>query len=496
VFRKVLIANRGEIVARVAQTLQQMGIVAVAVYSEPDRRSPHVAACDEAYSLDGRTSAETYLRGDKIIDIARSCGADAIHPGYGFLSENAEFAEACGKAGVKFIGPSPKVIRGLGDKVAAKEMFAAAGVPVVPGWSGKADAKIEDIKKHAATIGFPVLIKATAGGGGKGIRVVENVDQLAAGIEAARREAEAAFGDGRVFIERYVERPRHVEFQVFGDEHGNVVHLFERECSIQRRHQKIIEESPSPALNPALRERMGQAAVTAARVAGYTNAGTVEFLVDASGDFYFLEVNTRLQVEHPVTEMVVHHDLVRAQVLVAAGQRLPFEQESLRQDGHAIECRIYAEDPSRQFVPSTGTIEHYAAPAGPGIRVDSGVLEGSEVSVYYDPMLAKLILAGRTRMEAIDRAIWALERFVIMGVKNNVAFLRDLLMHDRFRSGELHTGYLEEHRVCDDRDGQIPDEALIVAALAAQGLAHHSGEPAAGTHDLGPWEAAGRWRAF
>ena len=375
-FRKVLIANRGEIAVRIAQSLQQMGITAAAIYSEADAHSLHARSADEAYALGGKTSAESYLRIDKIIDVAKAHGVDAIHPGYGFLSENADFAQACADARITFIGPSPQVIHDMGDKIIAKQSFIAAGVPVVPGWSGPEDAGVEMIRGQAAKIGYPVLIKAAAGGGGKGMRVVQTEKDLATSLDAARREAQAAFGDGRIFLEKYISRPRHVEFQIFGDGRGNVVHLFERECSIQRRHQKIIEESPSPALTPQLRQKMGEAAVRAARTIGYTNAGTVEFMLDDAGNFYFLEVNTRLQVEHPVTEMITHQDLVRAQVLVAAGEELPFTQDELRQEGHAIECRIYAEDPARGFLPSTGTLAHYLPPIWANIRVDSGVSEG------------------------------------------------------------------------------------------------------------------------
>ncbi len=493
-FKKVLIANRGEIAVRIAATLQEMGITAVGVYSDPDRRAVHVRACDEGYPLSGRTSSETYLRGDKIIEIAKMHGVDAIHPGYGFLSENEDFAQMCHDAGITFIGPSPKVIRDMGDKIIAKTTFAAAGVPVVPGWSGDASADGKALNSEAGRIGYPILVKAAAGGGGKGMRVVEKEADLAAAVEAAQREAGAAFGDSRVFLEKYITRPRHVEIQIFGDAHGNVVHLFERECSIQRRHQKIIEESPSPALTPELRAKMGQAAVTAAKAIGYTNAGTVEFILDPEGNFYFLEVNTRLQVEHPVTELVTHRDLVRAQLHVAAGHPLPFSQDELTQDGHAIECRIYAEDPARGFLPSIGTLGRYIEPRGPGIRVDSGVEQGSEVSVYYDPMLAKLICRGRTREEAIEKTVWALDRYVIMGVTTNVAFLRDVLTHPEFQRGNLHTHFLAEHPIGPSTD-EIPRDAWIAAALLS-GAASSRGQSllTATAAPSGPWESAGAWR--
>lgn len=495
-FQRVLIANRGEIVRRIAATLQEMGIAAVGVYSDPDRAACHVRACDEAYPLGGSTSAESYLRGEKIIDIARAHRCDAIHPGYGFLSENAEFAQACRDAGLVFIGPDPRVIRDMGDKIVAKTAFAKAGVAVVPGWSGSLDGGMAAAKKEAAKIGYPVLIKAAAGGGGKGMRVVAKESDLAGAIESAQREAGSAFGDDRVFIEKYLTRPRHVEIQILGDAHGNVVHLFERECSIQRRHQKIIEESPSPALSADLRARMGEAAVTAARAIGYTNAGTVEFILDEAGNFYFLEVNTRLQVEHPVTEAVTHRDLVRAQVLIASGEKLPFVQTELLQEGHAIECRIYAEDPARGFLPSTGTIARYVEPRGPGIRVDSGVSEGSEVSVYYDPMLAKLICSGNSRDEAIAKARWALERYVILGVTTNVGFLSDVLAHPEFAAGRLHTHFLDEHRVGKVERAAAPVEAVIAAAVACRArTGSNRAESAREGASPGPWERGGAWRA-
>lgn len=496
-FKRVLIANRGEIAVRVAATLQQMGVRVVAVYSDVDRASLHVGCADEAYPLEGKTAAETYLRGEKIIDIAKRCGADAVHPGYGFLSENANFAQACSDAGLTFIGPRPEVIRALGDKVNAKAIMAKAGVPTVSGWSGDAKAEAAVFEKEAEKIGYPVLLKAAAGGGGKGMRVVSAKKELAEALEACRREAGAAFGDSRVFMEKYIQRPRHVEFQIFGDSHGGAVHLFERECSVQRRHQKIVEESPSPALTPELRAKMGEAAVKAAKATGYTNAGTVEFLVDDAGGFYFLEVNTRLQVEHPVTEMTLGRDLVRAQLVVAAGGKLPFSQDELQPTGHAIECRIYAEDAARGFLPATGTILRYAPPTSPFVRVDSGVGPMSEVSTYYDPMLAKLIVWGRDRGESLARMDWALRRFAILGITTNVEFLRALVNHPQFRAGHLHTKFLEEHKVAVEPLVPMSDDALVAAALASmngQARATHEGP----TEDHGavdrPWRTAGSWR--
>jgi len=497
-FRKVLIANRGEIAVRVAATLQQMGVRVVAVYSDVDSASPHVGCADEAYPLERKSAAETYLRGDKIIDIAKRHGAEAVHPGYGFLSENADFAQACGDAGLTFIGPRPEVIRALGDKVSAKQLMAKAGVPVVPGWAGDANADATTFEHEADKIGYPVLLKAAAGGGGKGMRVVAAKKDLAEALEACRREAGAAFGNSRVFLEKYIARPRHVEFQIFGDSHGGAVHLYERECSVQRRHQKIVEESPSPALTPELRAKMGEAAVKAAKAAGYTNAGTVEFLVDDAGGFYFLEVNTRLQVEHPVTEMTLGRDLVRAQILVADGQKLPFSQDELQPVGHAIECRIYAEDAARGFLPAIGTILHYAPPISPFVRVDSGVGPSSEVSTYYDPMLAKLVVWGRDREESLARMDWALRRFAILGVTTNVEFLRALVNLPEFRAGRLHTKFLEENNVTVETDVPLPEDALIAATLAStNGRAHAAEGHAASNEGLGfdrPWRDAGTWR--
>jgi 3-methylcrotonyl-CoA carboxylase alpha subunit len=497
-FKKILIANRGEIAVRVAQTVQEMGILAATVYSDPDRSAQHVLAVDEAYALEGKTAAETYLRGEKIIAIARGKQVDAIHPGYGFLSENAGFAQACGNAGITFIGPSPEVIRATGNKIAAKKTLAAAGVPVVPGWTGTGKEDSARFQAEASRIGYPLLIKAASGGGGKGMRLVREERELLHAVESAQREAGAAFGDSEVFLEKFLERPRHVEFQIFGDSHGNVVHLFERECSIQRRHQKILEETPSPALNPQLRARMGEAAVRAARAVHYTNAGTVEFLVDSNGEFYFLEINTRLQVEHPVTELTTGHDLVRAQILVAAGESLPFSQETLRQDGHAIEVRICAEDASRDFMPSTGTIAVFEPPVGPSIRVDSGVVKNSEVSVYYDPMLAKLIVKGRDRNEAMEKLSWALSRFAVLGVTTNISFLRALIAHPEFRAGKLHTQFLQEHSIAAQNRG-ASREAIVAAALAIQQVPRSDTGRTTNNNGhremlAGPWQAGG-WRS-
>lgn len=502
-----MVANRGEIAVRVMQTLQEMGIATVALASEPDRQAEHVRAANEVIELPGQKPAETYLQGERIIELALERGVDAIHPGYGFLSENAGFAQACADAGIVFIGPNPDVIRDMGDKIIAKNLMQQAGVPVVPGWSGDIDTQFSEIQYQADKIGYPLLVKAAAGGGGKGMRLVHASQELEAAFSAAAREAQSAFGDARVFLEKYITRPRHIEFQIFGDHHGNVVHLFERECSIQRRHQKIVEETPSPALTPELRARMGEAAVKAARAMGYTNAGTVEFILAEDGSFYFLEVNTRLQVEHPVTEMTVHQDLVRAQVMVAAGLPLPFTQAELKQDGHAIEVRIYAEDPARNFMPGIGRLAFYRPPVGPFIRLDSGVREGSEVTVHYDPMLAKLIVWGKTREIALQKMSWALTRFAVVGVANNVSFLRAIIEHPKFAAGEIHTHFLEENPIPTGAipvGAEIPEAVTIAGALAPQlakrgvdgvtGRAQSKGALTVMSSGLSPWESAGAWR--
>lgn len=495
-FQKILVANRGEIAVRVMQTLQEMGIRTVALASDPDLQAEHVRLADEVIHLPGQKPAETYLQGDRIIEQAKRLNVDAIHPGYGFLSENAAFARACADAGIVFIGPHPDVIETMGDKIAAKRLMEQAGVPVVPGWSGEADTDFFLIAAEAERIGYPVLVKAAAGGGGKGMRRVDNPQDLKAAFDAAAREAQSAFGDARVFLEKYVTRPRHIEFQILGDHHGNVVHLFERECSIQRRHQKIIEETPSTALTPELRDQMGQAAIQAAQAMRYTNAGTMEFILDENGAFFFLEVNTRLQVEHPITELTVHKDLVRLQVLIASGEPLPFRQEDLRQDGHAIECRIYAEDPDNQFMPGIGKLAFYRPPQGPFIRLDNGVREGSEVTVHYDPMLAKLIVWGETRDAALEKMRWALSRFVVLGVANNIAFLKAIIEHPAFIAGDLHTHFLELNPI-GATTRAVPPEAIALAALSPtllkRGVA--GGQPSPKTAQAqSPWTQGGPWR--
>ena len=444
-FSKLLIANRGEIAVRVIRACREMGIESVAVYSDADAHALHTTLADHRVRIGPAAAAESYLSVEAIMGAARATAAQAVHPGYGFLSENPDLPLACTDAGITFIGPSADAINSMGSKIAARRLAQAAGVPVVPGETptDQTDGAIADAVKR---IGFPVLLKPSEGGGGIGMKTVRDEASLASAIAQARREATAAFGDGTLYAERLVERPRHVEFQVLGDHHGNIVHLFERECSIQRRHQKVIEETPSTALTPALRQRMGDAAVAVARAAGYRNAGTVEFLLEGSGDsarFYFLEMNTRLQVEHPVTEQVTSVDLVRAQILVASGEPLPWRQDALSQRGHAIEARVYAEDPARNDLPQAGPLLLYREPSMPGIRVDAGVIEGSEVSVHYDPLLAKLIAWGETRDAARRRALAALRNYPILGIRTNVALLIELLEHPRFIAGSIDTGFLD-----------------------------------------------------
>jgi acetyl/propionyl-CoA carboxylase alpha subunit len=444
--RRLLIANRGEIALRIVRACREMGIEAVAVHSEADARAPHVLAADRSVAIGPAAPLESYLSVPAILGAAASSGADAIHPGYGFLSESPELADACERGGLIFVGPPSPVIRRMGSKIEARRLMAEAGIPIVPGET-PADQSDGGVEQALGRIGLPALIKASAGGGGKGMRAVSDPGAALEAIQAARREAEAAFGDGTLYIERRLERPRHVEVQVFADHHGHVTHLFERECSVQRRHQKIVEESPSPALTPALRARMTAAAVAAARAAAYRNAGTIEFLVEGRGDdarFFFLEMNTRLQVEHAVTEAVVGVDLVRAQILVASGEPLPWEDGSLLQRGHAIEARVYAEDPGRGFLPQAGRLLLYRQPSLPGVRIDAGVAEGGDVPVHYDPLIAKVIAWGETREHAASRLVTALRSYPILGVRTNVPFLVRVLEHAAFRAGEIDTGFLDE----------------------------------------------------
>ena len=444
-FSKVLVANRGEIAVRVVQTLQAMGIVTAVVYSEPDSNSLHVALADEAFELEGSTVEETYLDRHKIIDLALSCGAQAVHPGYGFLSESPKFSQDCIEAGLVFIGPRPETIALLGDKIRSKETAVQAGVPLVPSSSVWQPGE-SDMDSLSSGIGFPLLVKASAGGRGRGMRVVERVQDLEQALESASREAASAFSDGRVFLERYIPTARHVEFQILADSEGNTIHLFERECSVQRRYQKVIEETPSQALNDDLRRRMASAAVAMAKSADYTNAGTVEFLVDAlTGEYFFLEMNARIQVEHPITEETLKLDMVEWQMRIAAGENLPFSQEDIRPIGHAVECRIYAEDPYSNFTPSTGRLLAWRPPSGMGIRLDSGVTEGQEVTTYYDSMLAKLVSWGPDREESIGRMLGALKSFPVLGVATNIPFLLQALIHPDFVSGKYDTGFIDRH---------------------------------------------------
>jgi acetyl-CoA carboxylase biotin carboxylase subunit len=492
--RRILIANRGEIAVRVIRACREMGIETVAVYSDQDVSAPHVRQAHRAVRIGPPPAAESYLRIEAVLDAARNTGADAVHPGYGFLSENAAFARECERAGLVFIGPSADAIESMGSKIGARALMERAGVPVVPGRTPR-DQTDAGIIAAAGEIGFPVLVKASAGGGGKGMRAAGDPRTLSEAVPAARREAVAAFGDGTLYLERLIDRPRHVEIQIFADAHGNVVHLFERECSIQRRHQKVIEESPSTALTPALRARMGAAAVAAARSARYQNAGTIEFLLEGQGDsahFYFLEMNTRLQVEHPVTESVTGLDLVRAQILVAMGDPLPWRQPDLAQRGHAVECRVYAENPEAGFLPQAGPLLLYREPSGPGVRVDSGVEEGSDVGVHYDPMLAKLIAWGHDRDAAIARAIEALKRFPVLGVRTNVEFLMRTLDHPDFRRGHTHTGFIEAH--LSDLVARTPAPDVVFAAAAAAARTPDAVSPrVSGARIPDPWSTIGEW---
>ncbi len=499
---RVLVANRGEIAVRVIRACREMGIGTVAVCSEVDRQALHAEMADLAVTIGPAEPGQSYLRMDRILEVAAETDADAIHPGYGFLAENAAFARACDEAGVIFIGPSAEVIEQMGEKTAARAIMESAGVPVVPGAllpepddSGRYPA--DEVLVVGDRVGFPLMVKAAFGGGGKGMRLVTDPADLLSACEGAAREALGAFGNGTVYVEKFIETPRHVEFQIFGDSHGNQVHLFERECSIQRRHQKIIEESPSPAVTPALRKEMGAAAVAAARAVNYQGAGTVEFLLAPGGEFYFLEMNTRLQVEHPVTELVTGTDLVRAQIRVAEGHPLPWRQEDLTTRGHAIECRLYAEDPARGFMPSLGEILLMKEPDGPGVRVDSGIRQGDEVSMYYDPMIAKLSLHGEDRTAAIERAVTALKNYPILGVTTNIEYLIAILQNAAFAEGRLHTGFLDEH--LPDWTGDLSEDAdlaLAVTAVDEFTRLEHGTRKRGGPAESAPtaWQYLGRFR--
>jgi 3-methylcrotonyl-CoA carboxylase alpha subunit len=466
-FSKILIANRGEIACRVIKTARRLGIKTVAVYSDADAGARHVAMADEAVHIGGSAARDSYLVVDRILDAAKRTGAQAVHPGYGFLSENAGFAEACGKAGIVFIGPPPSAIRAMGSKSEAKKIMEKARVPLVPGYHGD-DQSPALLAKEAERIGFPVLIKASAGGGGKGMRVVEAADKFDAALEGAKREAKSSFADDHVLIEKYLTRPRHIEIQVFADGHGDCVYLFERDCSIQRRHQKVIEEAPAPNMDPARRKAMGEAAVAAAKAIGYVGAGTVEFIANQDGTFYFMEMNTRLQVEHPVTEAITGQDLVEWQLVVAAGGRLPLKQEQLRIDGHAVEVRLYAEDPVRNFLPSTGKLVHLRLPTEDAhVRVDTGVRQGDTVTPFYDPMIAKVIVHDRDRASAMRRMAGLMAATEVVGVATNAALLEALCSHPAFVGGEVDTGFIERHRAdLFPKAAPADDRAFAVATLA------------------------------
>jgi acetyl-CoA carboxylase biotin carboxylase subunit len=498
-FNKVLIANRGEIAVRIIRACRELGMQTVAVYSEADRQALHVRYADEAYLLGPAPSRESYLRADKIIEIARRSGAGAIHPGYGFLAERADFSQACEDEGLVFIGPKPSSIAAMGDKAVARATVAASGVPVVPGTEGEGSLSDEDLLALVPKIGFPLLVKATAGGGGKGMREVNNLDEMPSLLQSARREAEASFGDGNVYLEKLVEGARHIEIQILADNDGQVLHLGERECSMQRRHQKLLEESPSPFVgeDEHLRQRMGEVAVRAAQAVDYVNAGTIEFLLDKDKNFYFLEMNTRLQVEHPVTETVTGVDIVKDQIRIARGRQMRHTQEDIQLSGWAIECRINAEDPYNNFLPSTGRISHMLIPTGPGVRVDTGVYPGFEVSPYYDSLISKLIVRGETRGEAILRMRRALEEYKIVGVRTNIPFHQHLMDSPRFLGGQYDTRFVEERFSMDSAE-EVREGYAEIAAILATLVAHQQTERAAhiiqrGERDTSNWKWVGRW---
>ncbi|HEY4901427.1 MAG TPA: acetyl-CoA carboxylase biotin carboxylase subunit [Terriglobales bacterium] len=498
-FKRILIANRGEIAVRIIRACREMGIESVAVFSDVDRKALHVRKADHAYHIGPATASESYLNFDKILDVARRSGAEAIHPGYGFLSENARFATECREAGIKFIGPTPESMEMMGSKTSARQHMKKAGVPFVPG--SEKGMEYEGTERMAEQIGYPVMLKAAAGGGGKGMRLVHSQADLRSAYESARSEAQRSFGDNEVYIEKAIVNPRHVEMQIFGDEHGNVVYLGERECSVQRRHQKVLEESPSPIVDEDMRRRMGEIAVRVAKAANYQNAGTVEFLVDQDRNFYFLEMNTRLQVEHPVTEFVTGIDLVHLQFRVAAGEKLPFRQEDIKLRGHAIECRVYAEDPDNKFFPSPGLITRLISPSGPGIRRDSGMYEGWVVPMEYDPLLAKLVGTGETREEAINRLLRALYEYFVGGIKTNISLFRRILKDPDFQAGKIDTGFLE--RLLATPAVETDEQRPIIAAVAAGIFATMDpkatfpgadGLPAPANGQAPPSAESGNWR--
>jgi len=496
-FKKILIANRGEIAVRIVKACQEMSVSTVAVYSEADRNSLHVQMADEAVCIGPAPSIESYLNMETIIQTAHNTGAEAIHPGYGFLAENAEFARLCEKENVVFIGPNSRALKLVGDKVRSRQTIEKAGVTIIPGMKGIAK-DVSEYQSEAKKIGYPVMIKASAGGGGKGMRIAYSEKELKSGLEAGKREAKSAFGDESVYLEKYIEEPRHVEFQVLADNHGNIVHLFERECSIQRRHQKIVEETPSQALDPEIRAHMGETAKKVIQVSKYNNAGTVEFLLDKNKNYYFLEVNARLQVEHPVTELTTGVDLVHQQILIASGEKLPFKQEDISQRGHSIECRIYAEDPVNNFLPSSGKVLFLKEPKGPGIRHDCGIYSGSEVPIYYDPILAKLIVWAEDRKQACQRMIKALDDYVILGIKTTIDFLKEVIAHPQFHAGKTTTSFINAY--FDGWKGKEKAEENQKLALLASAFDSFSqtytgkGGAAVEKEIFSPWKSLGKWR--
>lgn len=489
---KILVANRGEIALRIMRSCREMGIKTVAVYSEADRNAPFVKYADEAVCIGPPPSNKSYLLGDKIIEVSKQLGVDGIHPGYGFLSENASFATAVQKAGIIFIGPSPEAMNIMGDKLSAKAAAKKYKIPMVPGSDG-AITNVEEGKKIALITGFPLLIKASAGGGGKGMRIVEHISEFEEQMKLAVSEATSAFGDGSVFIERYVTGPRHIEIQILGDSHGNIVYLFERECSIQRRHQKVIEEAPSSVLTPELRKAMGECAVNVGKACNYEGAGTVEFLLDENKNFYFLEMNTRLQVEHPVTEMITGIDLVKEQIKVARGEKLSFRQEDLKIHGHSLEVRVYAEDPCNNFLPDIGKLISYKRPQGLGVRVDDGFEEGMDIPIYYDPMIAKLVTFGKDREEAINRMIRAIDDYRITGVKTTLSFCKFVLKHKAFTSGYFDTHFIKDHFSPDMLSIENEEEAIIAALFGAKLMNDKQGVPKSETKES--YESVSKWKA-
>jgi len=495
--KKILIANRGEIAVRVIRACREMGIESVAVYSEVDRKSLHVQEADEAVLIGAAPASESYLNIERIMQAVRDTGAQAVHPGYGFLAENALFSRRCEEAGIVFIGPGSKAMELVGDKIRSRQTMQKAGIPIIPGMKN-AESSAATFAREAEAIGYPVMIKASAGGGGKGMRIVRDPDSLNSALEAGRREARSAFGDDSVYLEKYIEEPRHIEFQILADHYGKIVHVFERECSIQRRHQKIIEESPSPALDSELRSTMGATAIQVMRTAGYTNAGTVEFLLDKNKRFYFLEVNARLQVEHPVTELVSGLDLVHEQIRIASGEKLRFTQDMLQSRGHALECRIYAEDPDKQFLPYPGKILYLKSPQGPGIRHDTGIYSGWEVPIHYDPILAKLIVWAEDREAARRRMEAALGEYVVLGVKTCIGFLRDVMRHPQFRSGCLSTDFLAKYfdgwKSAGSEEGQEMTLAALAAAIESGTRLRKSGGGTSPQQEVhSPWVRLGKW---